>query len=264
MNDRIFRGRVLGLRKAALILVLFVWLPAACSWLGGTEMPADPAATALLSRLEQTNRSLTQFKCIGRMVLRGDDQAVQSFRVAIAGQLNDRLRMDLLAPFGGAIGSVASDGQWLYVVMHSPREYHRKALGSGSLLQFTHIDIHVAQLVEILLGRVPVDDDLSARLDRAESGSTPQLRLVDAWGRIRQEIILDETMQPVQAVWFDRRQRPFLTLILSGHRHIDEFVLPERIELIGVDGRRISLSLPHYEANAPLQPGLFSLPPPES
>ena len=118
----------------------------------------------MVAGMKLTNADLTRFKCVGKIIISGPKQPAQSFRAAMAGQLSDRLRIDLLAPFGGSAGTVSSDGKHLFLVMHPSREYYKSRLGSGSLEQMIQIDVSVGDLLELLVGRIPIDAEFSARL----------------------------------------------------------------------------------------------------
>jgi hypothetical protein len=182
----------------------------------------------------------------------------------MAGQLTDRLRIDMFAPFGGSTGSVASDGKHFFLVLHPSGEYHKTRFGSGSLQRLIQIDITVGDMLEMLMGRIPVEAELLPRLSPDAHGINPQVDLVDGWGRLRQRITLDDSLWPVQSVWYDTRRNPVWTLTVTGRQMIDRFFLPRRLELSGAAGERVSVALDRYEANARFDEALFRLPLPSS
>jgi hypothetical protein len=191
------------------------------------------------------------------MTLSSPAQAQQSFRAAVAGQLSEQLRIDMFAPFGGAAGTLSSDGNHLFLVMHPSREYVKHRIGRGSLRRIIQMDITVGDLLEMLVGRIPMDDDLSARMQPDEDGRRTHLLLSDRWNRLRQRITLDKSMMPVRSEWFDRREQSDFILTVDGRQQIAGFVLPRRIELTGTKGARVSVVLERYEANPRLDEDLF-------
>lgn len=230
----------------------------ACARFQRVDTPPDAAAEQLVARLKRANMDLQRFKCIGKMVLDSPDQPSRSFRAALAGQLSDRLRIDMFAPFGGAAGTLASDGRSLFLVMHPSREYYKKRIGGGSLHRLMQIDVTVGDLLELMVGRIPiVDDDRSARLLRATAGDSDRLEIVDRSGRVRQRITLDDSMHPRKSEWLDRRQRVTHSLALDGRQIVQGYRLPRRIELSGPDGVRVTVVLERYEANADLDTHMF-------
>jgi hypothetical protein len=249
---------------SALILILAAWGPSACTRFSAPDIQRDMAAEKIVARLKQSNTGLLRFKLVGKMSLSGPDRPTQSFRSAMAGQLPDRLRIDMLAPFGGSAGSVSSDGKYLYLVMHPSREYHKKRFGKGSLRRMVQINVTVADLLELLVGRIPMDSEFSARLIPTRDTFRTHLVMIDRWGKVRQRITLDDRMHAVRSVWLDSRQNPVYTMVVTGQQTIDGFVLPKRIDLSAASGNRVSVTLDRYEANAHFDEGLFTVVPPAS
>lgn len=250
--------------RFVIILTLVACLASACTRFLPIEIKPDIAADRVVAQLTQVNAGLIRFKCVGQMKLSGPNRPLQSFRTAMAGMLPDRLRIDMLAPFGGVAGTVASDGSNLVLVMHSAGEYHKKRFGNGSLRRMIQIDVSVGDLLDLLVGRIPIDTDLSARLVAADGDFPPLLVFLDHWGRIRQRIQLDAHMQPVHAEWLDSSQQTAYSLTVGGSQVVEGFTLPERIEIVGAGGERVSLALERYEANARLDENLFAPPRPLS
>lgn len=251
-------------RWSVIILVMAAWLTSACARFSPPDSQRDLAAEQVLAGLRSTNADLTRFKCVGKIIMSGPKQPLQSFRAAIAGQLSDHLRIDMFAPFGGAAGTVSSDGKHLFLVMHPSREYYKKRFGSGSLEQMINIDVSVGDLLELLVGRIPMDADFSARLAPDENERQPDLLLVDRWGRTRQRVTVDDSMHPVASVWFDGHRNPIYTLTVTGTQTIDGFVLPMRIDLSGPSGERVTVFLERYEVDVRFDESLFTPAPPLS
>ncbi len=249
---------------SAIILILAAGLPSACTRFSPPDIQRDMAAEQMVAGLRLTNADLTRFKCVGKIILSGPNQPAQTFRAALAGQLTDRLRIDMFAPFGGSAGTVSSDGKHLFLVMHPSREYYKRRFGSGSLEPVIKINVTVGDLLELLVGRIPMDTELLPRLGVDENEVQPHLVLVDRWGRAHQRITVDDSMHPVASEWFDGHQKPVYSLTVSGTQIIDGFVLPKRIDLSGASGERVTVILDRYEANARFDDSLFVPAPPPS
>lgn len=241
-----------------LILLLAALLPTACARLLAPEIQPDPFAERVAAELRQTNAGLNRFTCVGRLSLSGPNQPVQSFRAAMAGELTDRFRIDLLSAFGGSAGTVASDGRHLFWVMHASGEYHKRRLGDGSLRRLIQLNVTVSDLLELLVGRIPVDRSLIARVRPDADGAQIHLDWVDRWGLARQRITLDEALQPLRATWFDPHGDPIHWVVFSGRQISEGFVLPQRIDLFGASGEQVTVQLERYAANAPLKDGIFT------
>jgi hypothetical protein len=220
-------------------------------------MPSDPAAEEMVARLKATNAGLTRFKCLGKLTLAAAGQPVQSFRAAMAGALNDRLRIDMFAPFGGSAGTFSSDGKHLFLVWHPSGETYKKRYGGGNLRRMLQIDVSVDDLLELMVGRIPIEENRSARLEPVGEGDPVWLLFVDEKGRIRQRISVDAHNKPLRSEWFDSSQRVTHTLTINGRQVVDGFDLPQRIDLAGGKGERITMVLERYSANVPLDDQLF-------
>lgn len=243
------------------LCMLALVMATACSHLVSFPVPRDLAAERIIDTIKQANINLVQFKCIGKITVSEPKQPVQSYRSAIAGQMNDHLRIDLFAPFGGAAGSVASDGKHLYLAMHASRKYYKKRFSNGSLSRFVKIDVTVGDLLELLVGRIPLDDERLAQSLPVDDPDHPGVCLVDRRGKIRQKILLDTDGRPFRALWFDPHGKQMLALKISGRQTIDGFLLPKRIKLLADSGQTVSIVIDRYHANAALEKNLFVLPP---
>ena len=250
--------RSVKLLAAPITIILVALGLSACTRFQTTEIRLDGAADHMIARLKRSNIDLQRFKCVGKMILATGDQPSRSFRAALAGQLDDRLRIDMFAPFGGAAGTFASDGRNLFLVMHPTREYYKKRFSGGSLRRLIHINITVDDLLALLVGRIPMEDEYLARLVPTEEGHAEFLEFVDWSRQVRQRITVDASMHPRRSEWFDRHQRMTHNLTFVGGQMIDGFWLPERIELSGPNGAQVTVVLERYEANTELDERLFS------
>lgn len=246
---------------ATSILVLLTVLPSACTRIYAPPVRRDVAAERLVTRLKQINAGLVRFKCVAKMTLAGPRRPLQSFRTAMAGELPDRLRIDLFAPFGGSAGAVSSDGKHLFIVMYRSHEYYKKRFGNGSLRRLIDMDITVGDLLDLMVGRIPIDDGCWPHLKPAEDNSGSEIILRDRWGRTRQRIILDAAGRPARSTWFDSRQQMTFTVAFDGRQEIGGFDLPQEIDLTGAGGERVSVALVRYTVNAVLNDAIFVLPP---
>jgi outer membrane lipoprotein-sorting protein len=257
-----FASPVIG--WAPLTLILAAWLLSACTRFHPPQGQRDLPAERMVAGLLQANAGLTGFRCVAKITLSGPNRPTQSFRAAMAGQLTDRLRIDMFAPYGGSAGTFSSDGKHLFLVTLPSREYYKRRIGSGSLQRLLKVDVTVGDLLELLVGRIPMNAALSARLMPDEEAARTHLVLVDRWGRTRQQIILDASLHPERSIWFDVDHNPVQSLMVAGQQTIDGFVLPTRIDLSAESGQRVSVALDRYEANARFEESLFTLAPPSS
>lgn len=240
------------------VLALVGWV-CGCSRLPLPE--SDPAAQSAFDRLAAYNVGLDRFKAVGRLILVESNGLRQSYRIAAAGLLPGNLRIDLLAPFGGSAMSVACDGRHLFAVRHAPREYHRWSTGNCSLKRFVGMSLNVSDVLALMTGRVPLEEERSARFEPATQDAPATLRLYDRRGRLRQQIAMDTAGRPVSSVWKDGDGRTVLSLTMTGEQIVDGFSLPRRIAVNAASGQRLDISLSRYMVNPDLDSSLFVLEP---
>ncbi len=248
-----------GLLKWSTIVILTAaWLPVACSHLSLPEVQPDPVAERIVATLKQTNADLTRFKGVGRVTFSGKDRPVVSFRAAMAGKLPTRLRIDMIAPYGGAGGTVSADGRYLFLVRHASGEYHKKRLGDGSLQHVLDMDVSVDDLLELLVGRIPMDDACQPRMASGAGDKVIQIDLRDRRGRICQRIFTDATWQPVRSEWFGDNQRLMHTVSFGGRQTVDGYTLPMQMVLSRPSGERLEVTLARYVPNASISDAAFT------
>jgi outer membrane lipoprotein-sorting protein len=241
-------------------LLVGAWLPIACTHFP-PAVSGDPAAVRLAADIRDANGQLKGFRCMARMTIAGSNHPPQTFRAAVAGRLPDRMRMDMLTPFGAPAANFSSDGRHLYLVNHQSRDYYKTRMGSGSLRRLIHVDISVTELLGLLMGRIPVNPQWTARMIADPEGAAPGLAFFDHRGVERQRIRVDSANRPVEAVWYDRRHRLVHRLTIDGRQEVDGFTLPVCLELATDAGDRVTVRLNRYEPNVHFDDSVFSLEP---
>lgn len=249
-----------GLRmNMAVALIVAAALLSGCGLFSRPE--TDPAAQSALVRLQNHNAGLTRFKSIGRLTLQEQGKTIQSYRVAAAGKLPGKLRIDLLAPVGGSAASLASDSHSLFVMRHAKREFHQWPVGNGSLDRFANLPLRISDLLALMTGRIPLEKDRFPLLDADHDGRPAGFRLTDRRGRMRQKITLDEAGRPVSAVWWAAGGQESMTVAFNGMHLVEGFALPRRIDLRGADEQLLVITLDRYMANPVVADALFVLHP---
>ena len=232
---------------------------------GCTGLPrpeADPATQRTIERLTKQNTGLKGFKAIGRIAFAEGGQPIQSYRFAAAGRLPEKLRIDLLAPFGGSAASVASDGRHLFVVRHPSRQFKRWSLGRGSLQRFVGLPIRIKDLLTLMTGKIPLYEGYVAHTAMSPNGDDAiVLQIADRGGRLRQSVTMDERGRPVEAVWYDAQGRQTMALEMDGEIVVDGHVLPRQINLGATAGGCLTISFDRYMANPQTPDELFTLTP---
>ncbi|MBW1727835.1 MAG: hypothetical protein JRJ62_09685 [Deltaproteobacteria bacterium] len=256
------------------------------------EKPGDlkglSEAEELISYLKNQNLHLKTFKGVGRITFLENEKKDLTSRVAWVGSIPDRLRIALRSVSGQPVVSVASDGQWLYLVNHTQGKFYKRRSENSTMKKFFSIPVKSDDIVNLLAGRVSVDHYDSAvviknsppegRSDFTSNGHTAVsthkepcahedgyiLVLKKGWGNICQKIYLDADRKQVCMVenfYFtgDLKYRAEFKKMqdIKGYR------VPSRLVFSTDDGSGFQLDVDRYWAGVSVLPSLFVLTPPE-
>ena len=281
-------------RHLATILLICIFFVSACSSLTTrlSERSRDPKALSeareLISDLKNQNLELKTFKGIGRITFWGNDKKELSTRVAWVGSAPNRLRVALSSISGQPVVSLASDGQWLYLVHHSRGKFYKQSAGNSTMKRFFSIPIKSDDIVNILAGRIPFDNyDYAVVIKNSPPSRTPGsvsnrntaqwsqkesggyedgyiLVLKKGWGNIREKIYLDTNKKYVRKVEVfyltgDLKYRAEFNRMMD----IEGYRVPSRLVLSTDDGSGFQLDVDRYWAGVSVSQSMFVLTPPE-
>jgi hypothetical protein len=282
-------------RHLVKIVFIGIFLFSSCSTVTSRipEKPGDlkglSEAGELISYLKNQNLHLKTFKGVGRITFLENEKKDLTSRVAWVGSIPDRLRIALRSVSGQPVISVASDGQWLYLVNHTQGKFYKRRSGNSTMKKFFSIPVKSDDIVNILAGRVSVDHYDSAVViknspppdglsDFTSNGHTAVsthkepcahedgyiLVLKKGWGNICQKIYLDADRKQVCMVenfYFtgDLKYRAEFKKMqdINGYR------VPSRLVFSTDDGSGFQLDVDRYWAGVSVSPPLFVLTPPE-
>jgi len=271
------------------ILFIFTFFFSACTILSprGFERPKDPMsleAEKIVSTIENQNLKLKTYKGVGNIKFRRNKKKDVAGRIAWMASAPDRIRIVLSSVSGHPMVSVASDGQWLYLNIHTSGEFYRKPATASSMRRLLTVPVKTEDMVDILAGRVPIHsygsvvltDNRSYVYNTEDHRVSPRngsegsrqngyvLVLKKKWGDILEKIYLDEKKKNVQKVEmfnpsgtlayrveFDRMQ------VINGYR------IPSRLRVSNNDGSDFHLDVDRYWVDAVVPPSVFVLTPPE-
>ena len=139
--------------KHGLAAALLALLAGACA----TPPPASrfPNAEAALDRIRATtacSRALTSEAKIDYFGEAGRIRGSLLYVVAVP----DRLRLDIVSPFGATVSTVTSDGQDFALFDLRQKQFLRGPANACNLGRFTHVPVPPTALVQLLRGEAPV------------------------------------------------------------------------------------------------------------
>lgn len=283
-------------RHLAIPLFIGVFFFSACSTIApvGPKRPGDIAtlseseAGEIVSYLKKQNLHLKTFKGMGRITFWENVKKDLTTRVVWAGSVPDRLRVVLRSVAGQPVVSIASDGQWIYLVDHARGKFYKQYSEGSTMKKFFSIPVTSDDIVNLLAGRVYIDNYDSAVVLRNDpfgpmSGSPSSchtavsnqeeprepehgyiLVLKKGWGNTCQKIYLDASRKQVRKVELfyltgDLKYRAEFKIM----QDIEGYRVPSRLVLTTGDGSGFQLDVDRYWAGVSVSPSLFVLTPPK-
>jgi hypothetical protein len=243
--------------RAAAIGLSVAFLLSACSFL--TPSKPSPQADALLARLIDTNENLLDFKGIGSLKITHAGQ-VQSARLAFAGSIPARLRLDVMGSPGQHLASLASDGKWFYMLFYQEDRYYKQRLSDSSLARLVSLPVTVVDILDVLAGRVPIRPHRTADLMDNQGGNGYILQLKSRWGNTCQRIFVDGSRQVVKSYEVVNEDGSLAyrvdfieSQVIDGHR------VPKRLTIADDKAERLDLRVERFWSNVAIAPSGFVL-----
>jgi hypothetical protein len=122
------------------------------------EVTQSDEAQAVLNTLLAANSQITRIKGIGNVRFQHNDTQ-QKLRAAWIGEMPNRFRLELLGITGQPIASLASNGIWNYLLLHTENRFIKKRISKYDLKRFISIKLSIEDLVHFLCGRLPIKTD---------------------------------------------------------------------------------------------------------
>jgi outer membrane lipoprotein-sorting protein len=139
--------------EAAWFAALLVGLCSACA--GPPPASQFPNAQAALDRMRATvscSRALTSDAKIDYF---GDAGRIRG-RLLYVVAVPDKLRLDIVSPFGATVSTLTSDGKAFSLFDLRQKQFLRGPANACNLGRFTHVPMPPAALVQLLRGEAPV------------------------------------------------------------------------------------------------------------
>lgn len=257
-----------ALRRRCIAGVFLLLALSACSTLNRMppveETAARLEAEELWAHLAQANASLDTAKGLGRIKLWGADGRPRAQRVAWVAATPDRLGLVVLAA-GRPVVRVAADGRFIYLVdLQDPdKSYTKKRTAGASLARLIRIPITVSDIVAILAGRPPVPDHSRVFLQNDEKTGLRLLVLKNRW-RVVAKIFIGsgpEDLRRVEAFGADGKLN--YRVEFEEMQTVQGYRVPLRLLLTDDAGNGVQLEIEQYQANMPVTPAMFVIPPPD-
>jgi len=242
-------------RWAALLVLL--WHVAGCATLP-VHQPgvavAEDVGRALLHDWLATSRRHDTLQGVAKVRVQTAERSVSGTQVLLV-ERPDRLRAEMLSPFGTPLLVVAADGRDLGVWLPGENLYYSGSATPENLSRFTRLPLHAADLVDILLARPPV---MAHRQLTAFSLPAGGWRVELSAGTRTQQLLFDGERQ-LREVRYLQGEELQLQLVYADTGPAPQ-ALPRRIDLeLPGEKVRASLTFTELATDRSPRPGIFTL-----
>jgi outer membrane lipoprotein-sorting protein len=213
-----------------------------------------PRREDLLRSLSERRAAVQSLRTLARTTVTTDGDSYRARELIIAAR-PDRLRFEVLSPFGSEFVVATSDGL-LAAYERGEATFYRGTASAENLARYARVALPVETAVDLLLGTPPVGAGGLGVVSREEG-------LVKLWqegGRTVHVTWFGDALDPVRYEQRDREGRVLLRASFGDYAPVQGVSLPTRIELdLPWSGQRIDIDLRDPELNPPLSDTVFAL-----
>ena len=257
--------------RPGLMLLVALLALCGCSWFSPqtdrltidypTQLQLDETFHLLLAK-EQADAAPRTFKGLGTIRWRFKGQP-QIARVALAGAVPDKLRIEILAPTGQPIFSVSSDGHSIFLLSYSDQRYIATEPGRLPLSRLVTIPVAVDEITALLCGRPPPIQYQKASVSTAADGQGYILDLKKKLGRRHQKLYMTHPDGHIRWLELYEGKNLIYRADFEKMQTVQGFRVPAHLVLTDANATQLSLEIDRYWPDASLAPALFVLKPPD-
>ncbi len=260
--------------KRIMCIIGAVMLCGGCGSLGASlsRQPEEPLesgsraeAQVVIFRLRNQNRTLKNFKGIGKIKIRQNQETRIDERIAWVASETDKLNIVVLVSGHPAI-KMATDGKWFYYyeVREGKPFYKKLPASDDNLKRVTTIPIKTSDIINLLAGRVPLREHHSAILQRPDTDRGYILVLKRRWWGVTEKIFLDETKSRVHQTEFYNRSGSLVYIArFDDMQTIDGYQVPASLSITNADDIELQFVVNRYWTDVDVSSSMFVLNPPE-
>ena len=240
------------------LLSIFGLLSGCAGWMRPPEH--DPQALQWVTHWTGRNTEIENFKGLLQVQILAHGQTING-RAAVAGAVPDRLRLEFLSFIGQPLFSVAADGRTITLIDLREGKISRLEQTQKALERIVGMPISVRTLLEVLLGRPPVQEYIAA-VRPAESETQCAVELKGRWHETVADILSDGCEHPDVLNVYDREGQWEYTVQWLKWQSIQGYSLPQRVMITSAEGARINFTIDRFWPDTPLPSSTFILEPP--
>jgi outer membrane lipoprotein-sorting protein len=213
-----------------------------------------PQLAEVMRAVETRRDSIQSLRAVARMQYTSPDESRKAKQIIIA-ERPDRLRLEVLSPFGTVFVLAASDGA-LAAYSRDEDAVYRGAASSANLARYAGVDLPVAMAVDLLLGTPPVDGAAEGVVSFSPNG----VELWQSSPRGAQVIWFTPLLEPIRYEQRDEDGYVRLRATFDSYANVDGTRLPTLVGLeLPRSRERIEITLRDPEVNPVLAKSVFAL-----
>jgi hypothetical protein len=204
--------------------------------------------------VEARRDGIQSLRAVARMRYTSPHESRKAKQIIIA-ERPDRLRLEVLSPFGTVFVLAASDGT-LAAYSRDEATVYRGSASPENLARYAGVDLPVAMAIDLLLGTPPVDAAVGGVVSRSEEG-------VELWqnrARGTQVTWFTALLEPIRYEQRDEEGYVQLRATFDAYASVDGLRLPTLLDLeLPASSERIEITLRDPEVNPVLASSVFAL-----
>ncbi len=217
----------------------------------------SPEAVRFLDQLGGVSQAHTTIKGLGRFKILTTEEAL-SGRMAWIAQRPDRLRLTILDPAGRPAALLATDGKSVWLDLRAEGKQYVKEARRFSLKRMVGIDVTLKDLIQVLLGEIPLGPYHRVEVDLSEG--VGEARFFSSKEKPVAVLGYQETPFFVtQADYFDRAPALFLSLNRKAEPKDPLPQYPKELSFEDEARNRFYLRVDRFWVDPEVNPDLFQL-----
>ena len=248
------------------VLLIFTLIIPACSIQQPNTVTRDisPGAEELSSLLSNINHSLNTVKGIGKAHMTREGRSF-SARVAWAGSLPGKIRVEVVNTPGQSKTGFSSDGSWIYYFDPSDAKVPVKKISTedATLKRFVSITIRPDEAVSLLSGRAPDFSYQSVRMNRSNNSDGYVLIREKKWWKGLQKIYIDHRQKEILKIESYAWNKLLFRAEFKKMMSVKGYRIPSRLVISNGEGDMFQLDVDRCWVNASIPPDMYVLRPPK-
>lgn len=246
--------------------IAIVWLMSGCATTNiGLTVGQLPSPEQAVARLEQRQANVRSFVMQGSLSARTADGGSLSGDHVIYGAYPNRLRADVLGPFGQPVLRMIADGDKLSVLSFDENRIYLGRATRENVARFLGVSLSSDEIFTILSGSVPLlRADNQRELEPGQEAGTAVLRIIDGPSQVIETVQFHFADYSVTQGRLRQQGGAYSYLCRFGDfLRAGPWRYPRVVEIESIDGRALSLENDDLRINQPVDGKVFEAPTPK-